>query len=831
MESNIFSPRSTKFNIDTLSGFLQNLALGCLTLIFGLLPILFIPGVQSHIGFSKVFIVGLAILVSSIFLALSILRSGSIRFYVTSALGFFWLFTIIAIASAFLSGDPSDSLYGTYFEVHTAGFIVLMAFVMTISLSFSASKHMLTRLWILLGISAYVLQLYHLMRLIFGTDFLSFGFFNVATISPIGSFNDLAIFSGLIVLITLILLEKVRDSLLGKILFGSILVQSLIMLAVINFYMIWIILGFFSLVMLLYSVSKDTWLRNSQENFETISRFSLVVVVSVCVISSAFVLSGEYLGGVVSRLTGVNYLEVRPSLSSTLEIGKAVYSESALFGSGPNRFEDAWREYKNPIINQTQFWNTNFSSGNGFFSTLLVTTGIAGSISLLLFLGAYLYFGYRLLLCKLITDKLWYQFALLGFISAIYLWVMSIVYVPGVTILLLASMMTGLTFAIYIANKPEVGIKVNVTQNRQYGLLLIGAVLTIIISAGLISITVSKKFIAQVKYNEAVKLFQQNGDFYSVDNKLVRANELFNNDNFVLQRAKIRFFEMAKIAQSGDVSALSGQRYSDLLAEGIGLINQAIQLDVTNPINYSILIDFYSVLDPQQPEFSAIPQQVEEIFKKLRELDPKNPNYLFKLAQYKAQNGDLKGARTDVEESLKMKSDFTDALFVLSQIDVAEGKVDDAIKVVSAMVSLEPRNPTRYFQLGILLATANKTNEAVQAFETAIGLDNAYANARYFLALAYLDQNRKEDALLQLQLIKKTNPNNSELDTLINKVETDQYVKPTASYSVPVKSEQQISQDNDVTTTVNAPDTELVSPVNLPPAEDPVVPDIIPPTE
>ena len=58
---------------------------------------------------------------------------------------------------------------------------------------------------------------------------------------------------------------------------------------------------------------------------------------------------------------------------------------------------DAWRLYKDPSINQTIFWNTDFESGNGFVSTAMVTTGLFGVIAWVLFLGLFCWQGVRLL--------------------------------------------------------------------------------------------------------------------------------------------------------------------------------------------------------------------------------------------------------------------------------------------------------------------------------------------------------------------------------------------------------------------------------------------------
>ncbi len=811
MEQNIFSPRIQKVNTDSISSFLKSTAQGILIVLFGFLPIFFVPGIYTSLGFTKVYFVALGVFAALVLLSLAILRSGSARVVIPPALAFFWLFTLTALASALLSGDSQDALYGNVIEVHTAGFLVLMALVMTVALSFSSSKSGVTRLFTAIGVGAIVLQLFHVLRLFLGPEFLSFGIFTSPTVSLIGSFNDLAIFSGLVILVSLMVMQQMSARLAGKTLSLLLVVSSLVILAVVNFYTVWLTVGFLALLMCLYLISKDTWLKTTETDSLPVSRFTLSVVGLVCIVSAGFIVSGDFLGGAVSRMTDISYLEIRPSVTATLDITKAALAENALLGVGPNRFEDAWREYKNPVINQTAFWNTNFSAGNGYVPTLVVTTGLAGGVFLLLFLGAFVYLGYRTLFVSKIVDQGWYLVGSVAFLSAFYLWVMALVYVPGVSILLLCALMTGVAFAVYVTVKENTGVIIDVTASRQYGLLLIAAVLVIIISSTLTVIGLSKQFVSGVVYADTVRAFQTGSDLVSVDTGLTRASELNSQDLFLSERAQIRLAELNNLS-AVEPESFDQQRFAAVLAEGIALAEQAIALDGTNPNNYILLTNFYGLLDPTQ--FEGVRERNEALFARARELDATNPYYFILMAQYKARIGDLDAARTHLEEAIQLKSNYTDALFLLSQLDIQEGNTEAAIAGTRSIISLEPNNPTRYFQLGVLLATTNNLTGAVEAFEYAVALDNTYANARYFLALTYLDMEREEDALTQLRIVQQTNQDNEIVRSLIEQVESGTYVRPEEGMEVPIENEGGVTQNEDVTTTTERPDTDLVTPLN-----------------
>ena len=76
---------------------------------------------------------------------------------------------------------------------------------------------------------------------------------------------------------------------------------------------------------------------------------------------------------------------------------------------------------------------------------MFITTGLAGGLVFLIFLGTFLYRSYRTLFASEARDSGWFQIGLISFSSATYLWFMSIVYVPGATILILAALLTGVT--------------------------------------------------------------------------------------------------------------------------------------------------------------------------------------------------------------------------------------------------------------------------------------------------------------------------------------------------------------------------------------------------
>ncbi|MBP9836383.1 MAG: tetratricopeptide repeat protein [Candidatus Pacebacteria bacterium] len=810
MKDNIFLPRLNNLSKDSVNEWLQTIARSVFILVFGLLLIFFIPNAHSSLslGFTKTYLVIVGVSLTLVLLALSILRRGLVRFSLPLALGLFWLFALMSLASSLLSDDKLDSIYGNNFEVQTAGFFILMATVMTTGMILGRSKSTFSKFMMVFGFTTIILLLIQICRLIFGPTFLSFGVFTTNTSSWLGGFNDLALFSGLIIIVLLILFQGATLPRLGKVVLTTVIILSLVVLAVINFSFVWYLLSGFSLLMLLYLLSKDTWLSSSEEK-NPLSVASLGVTALVVLVSFIFIIGGSSLGSKISNITGINYLEVRPSVEATFDVVKAVYTESALFGAGPNRFEDAWRLYKDPVINQTYFWSTDFTAGSGFVPTVFATTGLAGSVFIVLFLLAFIYSGYRTLFVAKI-DQGWYLIGLITFVSAVYLWIMSIFYVPGSAVMLLMALMNGFALAVYVANNLSKNITLNVAENKHYGFVLIALVLLVVISSAVSVFKIGKQYFAQVTYAELATSDQLS--LPELDQRLQDAEYLFAQDIFTAERARLRLMELNRLVAIVEPTTLDQQAFQNNLIEGIALSEKAINLDPTNAFNHALLASFYGLLDVNQaPE---IKNRKEALLAEVLKLDPKNPSYLVLFAQLSAKQRDFVTSRSYLNDAIKLKNDYTDALLLLSQIEIEEGQVESAIKVTNSLIAIEPNNPIRYFQLGVLLAESDNLEQAVRAFQEAVRLDNSYANARYFLALVYLDLNKKDEALVELRSVLSSNPDNQEIKNLISQVEAGEFTKTDNQLKTPVIDGDVVSTEEDVTISNKKPDTDLITPLN-----------------
>lgn len=801
---------------DAMNQALLRVAQYSVVIIFGFIAVFFTPGLWASLGFDKILFTLVLSGIALISVSLLALRSRRAQTALPVSLGIFWAVVGTAFLSSLLSGDTQDSLVGSVFGPQTTGFLAVMALVMTVTLVMQRAKKITMIALVVFGSVAGLLLAYNIFRIMFGGQFLALGSFGDVTASPIGGFNDLALFSGLIVLLSLITLLQLPLGNLMKGVVALLVYMGLFILTVVNFFSIWIVVGFFGLLLFVYLLSRDIFLgeQSSENNTQPVSKVLLITTAIVCIVSAIFIVGGEYAGNKINSLTNIQYIEVRPSVEATLGITKAVYNENILFGVGPNRFADAWRLHKDVSINETIFWDTDFGAGNGYIPTLFVTLGALGAILLVVFHIFFLRLGYRMFLKNTIGDSYWYYFGILSFTGAVFLWGMSYVYVPGVGILLLTALFTGFTFVAYGSSAVATLVTIPLSSSRQRGFFLMAATIVVITGTVGALFTVGEQYSAQAQFTESQATASSAAEFEQI---AATAFGLFPDDRFASARAQIQLATLNAIVGIAEPTEEDQRQFITAAEQASIFAQQAVRADPTNPDNHAILAGLYSTL--AAAGFEGARQRADSSLTTAQRWDPYNPTYKLLAAQIAIRAGDVEQARAEIAASLGLKRNYTQALYLSAQLDIAEGNVDSAISTTQAIIALEPNNPTRYFQLGVLLAANEKTEQAIVAFEAAIARDPEYANARYFLALAYINNNQTDLALEQLEIVQQTNQENQELAALIAQIKSGEIVAiPDPSINSPVSDPIVPAGVNTTVPNGDDLDSDLVTPVNTVPA-------------
>lgn len=805
---------------DAIASALRRYAQNILVIVFGLLPLLFLPLTAAQFEYTKIMIVLGGVLVALVLFSLSVLRSGTVSLGVSYPVIAIWVVAALVSISALISGDIKDAFIGDALGIHTAAFVVILALAISVWLLLRTTKIAVVRLYKILAASTLTLVVFHVIRLIWGPSILSFGVFANAAASPVGTWNDLALFLGLSVILSLVALEQFPLTRPGRTLITVVTVFALAMLGIINFFTVWLVLGITSLALVVYGLSKDRYQSAQPTLVQQKSPLSSSLVLSLVVFAASvlFIIGGSGLGGFISQYTKISYVEVRPSFQSTVDIARNVYHGNTFFGIGPNRFTDAWRLYKDPTINTTIFWNTDFNAGNGYISTFFVTTGILGGLAWLAFLILFCVTGIRLLLTAPDTDRMWYFIGVSSFVSAMYIWGMSLIYVPGATILFIGALCTAITLTAYGVLKSPRTYTISVLTNRRTGFILTLVVIAVIVGSVSVLYGAGRHYAAAYTFSKSLVDATRGVDISTVESEVQNAYALYPSDTYLRGLAEINLSKMSGLLTVQKPTPDQQNQFNAAVVAAVNAATTATQIDPTESANWSLLGRIYGTL--MAANIDGVYNRALDAFNNAKTLNPKNPLSYLEIAVLEARAGQFDKARTDTETAIGLKPNYSDALYYLSQIEIATGKVDDAIKATQSIVALEPQNPARYYQLGVLYTAQKNVDDAITSFEKAISLDQNYANARYLLALAYDLKGRKGDAKAQLEKVLELNPGNAEVTALLQILAQKGTLAGTGSATTSnsvVNETNQVRDNNGTVTTDKAPDTPLVTPVNTAP--------------
>ncbi|MBY0537916.1 hypothetical protein K2P47_00795 [Patescibacteria group bacterium] len=820
METATFVPKLPN-KPDRVGRLLRRASQICLIAGVMLVPLFFIPAQAGVSMFPKTFLLIFFCLISGFFFSLHVLRTGSLTFRPSLPILSWWLLVAVSAVSALLSPNVRNAFFGDALEIHTVGFLGLLGLVMSLMMTLGTSKRAVLVVYGSVVVSVIVSAVLLFARIIAGPEFLSLGVMRAVTDTLVGSFNDLGILAGLLVLVSLVALAQLELPKKGLLIIGGILVLALGVLVSVNFFFLWILIGAFSLLVLMYILTKDRFgvPHDALVHPRPMLLTQSVLVGTVCIVCALFLVAGSSVGAWWSNATGINYIEIRPSFSATFDVMRQTYAENALLGAGPNRFAEVWNLYKDVEINNTVFWNTSFNAAAGYVPTWFITSGVAGGLAWLVFMGLFLVRGVRMLLQNAATDTFWFFIGTVSFVSSVYIWVLAFVYVPGPTVLILGAVTTGIMVLASYELSPISTRKYNFLSNSRTGFVLIASVMAFIIATLLVGYGAAQQFKAAYQFSTALSGVTTNDSaaVAVITNRIASAYELHPTDLYARTLANYQLNNVTSLFSLTNPTPEQEQQFQSSIANALNASTEAVTQKPTDARNWQVLGDIYASLTLLQIEGSK--ERAFESYARAEALDPRNPYYVLQKAYMESRDGNSDEARRLAMLSLQLKPNYTDALNFLTQIDINAGDIESALITTQAMVTLEPNNPGRYYQLGVLYSATANADAAIAAFSEAIRLNTTYANARYFRAQQYVVKGDKAAALADLEVVRELNPDNTAVTEFIDGINDGSITgAATTTPQTNISDGAAATTQNEVTTTNEVPDSEVVSPVNTTPA-------------
>lgn len=717
-----------------------------------LLPLWFLP-----FGFSpetnKAYLAYFILLFAFIFWLVGRINQGRLTFSKN------WIFisllflVVVYFVSALFSFNDNLTLFGIGREGSnwlSIAFFALSAFLASEVLNRSDRAFF----WFLtLFVSSIIVFVFQAFHGIFGFTIYPWGnYFPFSTSNLIGSWNNFGLFFSVIGLLALYFYE-ISNYLSFKLLFFIVYAVSLIVLFFVNFSLLWWLFGILLIILGVY-----IFIFRKENFFRPLIGFGVILVLF-------FVITPNLASNLSSSVIGVNNIEIRPSYGATFDVFKQIVKENPVFGFGPGAFLESWLKYKPQGINNTVFWNTRFENGASFFSTLALSAGFLGLISVLGFIFAYFYSIFRFIRSIEINQD--YLLPLISFLASFYFFVLMILYSPNFLNLLFGFIFLG----VFIGSVSDRNIfpKREIILFQTSGLGFISSLVLIfflILSVSGIYF-LAQNYVGSVYFARGLNLFNLKNDLNGAKFSIGKAISLDREPQYLRSLVQINLIELNNLLSRTDLAPDQfRQSLQMILSETIQNASNARELDSLDSLNWLIFGQVYESLLPLKIDQAA--ETSRQIYQEAAMIFPTNPEFLLSLARLELQLGNLKESRDFLDRAISLKPDYSSAHFLYAQLESRSGNVKQAISRAEAAAFISPNDIGSLFQLGLLYYQDKQFDSAKAVFERLAGFSPNYSNARYFLGLIYDREGKARKAIEEFEKINLLNPDNQEVKDILS---------------------------------------------------------------
>jgi tetratricopeptide (TPR) repeat protein len=680
---------------------------------------------------------------------------------------------LVYIISARFSADPSVAYLGFGVETDTVLFATLgfLAFL----LSFSFFKTLRTVRLLLASVfwALVAAALFQWVAILFGTSIIPFDTFSDRSVNLIGKWNDLGLLVALLSVFLLVRSELTSLSILKKGIIGVSCAALALLLGIINFSLAWalvlaccVVIALIKFIIQKTTPAEDAALAQGTARswMHRIPWFTAVGAL----IAIVFLFFGSAFNTRLTSIFPVSSLEVRPSYSSTLSVindARGGSFERVLFGTGPNTFGRSWLLHKPAEVNQSVFWNLDFNVGFSTFFTALGTVGLLGILAWLIPIFLVLAALVRAIRLSVLTREDKIIATTLG-VGSIFLFATVLLYVPSQNIILLAFVLTGATYG-FLWRQGQSRIDTQEASSSRIGQMIGALAMIVLLSVVLWSaVASSRRLMAQV--------FTQRGgselatqDVDSALSDAARAQKYDRTGDVLRLIVDAGNLQLQHIAADKTLTVEVAQaKFTSIVQETVDAGKAAIAM---NPADYRADISLGRVYDfLASLKIQGAYENARTSYESAATKNPSNPAISLALARLEASQGHQQLTSDSLTKALTLKPNYTDAILLVVQLDVANNDIPNAIRAATAAAQTAPGVASIWFQLGLLYYAAGDTKDAIAPLEQAVKLVQDYANAKYFLGLSYYAQNRASDAVKEFQDLTKSNPDSAEVKLILS---------------------------------------------------------------
>lgn len=742
---------------------LDRIAQWCMVLLIGLLPIFFIPITWITTVQAKSSLIAVILVIATLVWTIARFKEGSIKLPSSLVLAAGLLMPLVYALSVMVSGVGQLSLVGTGVEQDTLAFVfILYAALVLSALIFSNAPRAGVKAIRSLFVGGFLLVVLEIVH--FAFPGLNLGAVLAGqTGNAFGNWNEFAILLGLFIVLGTALRNTEAARGMWRYLFDAVSLISVFFLIIANFFDVWTAVGIAGLVAILV----QHFASRAQPGNSAPQLGPKRVWIALVVLALFSMLFGSFVTNVLPARIRVANIEARPSLQGTIAIGQQSLTEpsSLFFGAGPNTFSREWGLYKPASINQSDYWNTNFTSGVGTIPTSFVTTGIFGIIAWILFALALILAAVRALVRH--GKGAGNLYATSFGIASAFLLSFYLLYVPGPAL----STVVFLSIGLLVAFSAQAGLTgthtVTLRGNGWKGTAAIAGLVFFGIVTVLACVGISRVLVAEMILNRGVVTYNETQDteaasrFVSSSLSVFPSNARAHRVGIQLGLAQLQQL----IAKADPKDEAARTKLQEVLKQTIQHGLDAVAINGTDYQNWLELAGLYQQLAGVKVEGAF--ENARAAYERARKENPLSPLPLLQLAQLEliAENTDV--ALQDLAAAVELKPDLAAAYYMASQIYASKEDYKNAIPAATRAAQYGRNDPLGWYNLGAISYAGADYATAAAAEEQALTQNPQYANAMYILGLSYYELKRPDDSLKVFEALNQLSPDQKVVTDII----------------------------------------------------------------
>lgn len=738
-----------------------------------LLPLFFLPWTSEYFEFNKQFLIWLAMPLALFFWLIKQTMAGEIKIKTNPLNLPIVIFLALTGLSALFSLDVFSSFFGSYGRFSDAwlGLLSLAIFYfLLINTGIADDAKKIFTLLKLFFYSAMAVALVSLLSMFGVIQSLMFDPLNILTslsFNPAGgSLLSLAVFLAVLTVMTAELLFAGTFKKTDRQIFGTGLILFLIVIALINFYLSWIILALGACLLIIFRLLEIKFDYKKILNYYLLIPAALMLV-SILMLTLPNINPAKIiLGSELPREATLDY-------KTSFLITKKAISNNPILGSGPATFFHDFSIYRPSEFNQNNYWQIRFDKSCSYFLETLATLGLPAWLSYFLIISLVIYINIILFIKYFKNPALTikredYNLIVAIFTSFILLLVAQIFFTVNTVLNFSFWLFVALVVAFWQGHNQlifkEKIIDLNKSPHQIWRgdktVLFFKAWPLVIFLTGALWLVLAgyeiKFFIA-----ELVSASSQN-----IEAGLTKAAKLnsgrFNyNTNlakFYLNRARL---EAAKTEDKKDNNfiQLNIAKAIEAGRAAFGAAPNSVQANETLAMIYRDV----------RPLTIGSETWAAQFFNSALILEPTNPILANELAKAYLNNNDIINAERYFIKAIELKPDYYEAKFGLAKVYLKNKKDNLALDLLNEL-AVKVYDQEIFYELGRYYYNHGEIDKAIDRFKLVLSISPKHSNSLYSLGIAYDAKGDIKEALKYYNQVLELNQGNKEVEKKIKEL-------------------------------------------------------------